>query len=131
MSGVLESQPEPELRVLPRGAGEEPERRVSSAPSCGTAAIVASVNAAPQDAQKRAPPALVAPQDGQCMEATFDNCAMQVDYEKARRHLIRHDPVLGALVKQLGPCGFDKTRKIDRFAMTVRSIVSQQLSMKA
>ena len=56
---------------------------------------------------------------------------MQVDYEKARRHLIRHDPVLGALVKQLGPCGFDKTRKIDRFAMTVRSIVSQQLSVKA
>ena len=57
--------------------------------------------------------------------------AMQVDYEKARRHLIRRDAVLGALVKQLGPCGFDKTRKIDRFAMTVRSIVSQQLSAKA
>lgn len=56
---------------------------------------------------------------------------MSVDYEKARRHLIRHDPVLGALVKRFGPCGFGKTRKIDRFAMTVRSIVSQQLSVKA
>jgi DNA-3-methyladenine glycosylase II len=56
---------------------------------------------------------------------------MRVDYEKARRHLIRHDPQLGVLVKQLGPCGFGTTRKIDRFGMTVRSIVSQQLSVKA
>ena len=56
---------------------------------------------------------------------------MRVDYDRARRHLIRHDPRLGVLVKQLGPCGFDRTRKIDRFAMTVRSIVSQQLSVKA
>lgn len=56
---------------------------------------------------------------------------MKVDYERARRHLMRHDPKLGVLVKQLGPCGFGKTRRIDRFAMTVRSIVSQQLSVKA
>jgi DNA-3-methyladenine glycosylase II len=56
---------------------------------------------------------------------------VKVDYEKARRHLIRHDPKLGALVKRFGPCGLGTTRKIDRFAMTVRSIVSQQLSVKA
>lgn len=56
---------------------------------------------------------------------------MKVDYAKARRHLIRQDPRLGALVKSLGPCGLGTTRKIDRFSMTVRSIVSQQLSVKA
>ncbi|MDQ3169489.1 MAG: DNA-3-methyladenine glycosylase [Acidobacteriota bacterium] len=56
---------------------------------------------------------------------------MQVDYARARRHLMRSDPVLGGLVKKLGPCGLETTRRIDRFAMTVRSIVSQQLSVKA
>ncbi len=44
---------------------------------------------------------------------------------------MRSDPVLGGLVKKLGPCGLETTRRIDRFAMTVRSIVSQQLSVKA
>jgi len=44
---------------------------------------------------------------------------------------MRNDPRLGVLVKQLGPCGLDATGEIDRFAMTVRSIVSQQLSVKA
>ena len=56
---------------------------------------------------------------------------MKVDYDKARRHLIRSDPKLGALVKSFGPCGLATTGRIDRFAMTVRSIVSQQLSAKA
>lgn len=56
---------------------------------------------------------------------------MQIDYAKARRHLMRADPVLGGLVKRLGPCGLETARRVDRFAMTVRSIVSQQLSVKA
>ena len=56
---------------------------------------------------------------------------MQVDYGRARRHLMRHDPRLGSLVKRFGACGLETTRRIDRFAMTVRSIVSQQLSVKA
>ena len=56
---------------------------------------------------------------------------MQVDYARARRHLMRADPVLGALVKKLGPCGLETTKRVDRFAMTVLSIVSQQLSVKA
>lgn len=56
---------------------------------------------------------------------------MKTDYAAARRHLMRGDPVLGSLVKSLGPCGLAQTRRIDRFAMTVRSIVSQQLSVKA
>ena len=34
-------------------------------------------------------------------------------------------------MKELGPCGLETSRRIDRFAMTVRSIVSQQLSVKA
>lgn len=56
---------------------------------------------------------------------------MKTDYAAARRHLIRCDPVIGTLVKSLGPCGLEQTRRIDRFTMTVRSIVSQQLSVKA
>ena len=56
---------------------------------------------------------------------------MKIDYARARRHLMRADPVIGGLVRSLGPCGLEQTRRIDRFAMTVRSIVSQQLSVKA
>ena len=56
---------------------------------------------------------------------------MPVDYAKARRHLIRRDPKLGGLVKRFGPCGLETATGMDRFAMTVRSIVSQQLSLKA
>jgi DNA-3-methyladenine glycosylase II len=56
---------------------------------------------------------------------------MPVDYEKARRHLMRHDPKLGALVRRFGRCGLATTTQGERFAMTVRSILSQQLSLKA
>lgn len=56
---------------------------------------------------------------------------MKIDYARARRHLMRQDPVLGTLIKQIGPCELAQTRRVDRFAMTVRSIVAQQLSAKA
>lgn len=56
---------------------------------------------------------------------------MQVDYARARRHLMRHDPRLGSLVKQFGACELGAGRKADRFGGLVRSIVSQQLSVKA
>ena len=56
---------------------------------------------------------------------------MQVDYAKARRHLMRHDPRLGSLVKRFGPCGLERSHEMDRFGLLVRSIVSQQLSSKA
>ena len=57
---------------------------------------------------------------------------MKVDYARARRHLMRHDPRLGVLVKKFGQCGLeDTTHRTDRFALLVRSIVSQQLSAKA
>jgi DNA-3-methyladenine glycosylase II len=56
---------------------------------------------------------------------------MRIDYARARRHLMRNDPVLGALIKEIGACELEQTRRVDRFAMTVRSIVAQQLSAKA
>ena len=56
---------------------------------------------------------------------------MQVDYARARRHLMRHDPKLGSLVKQFGACELGSSRQADRFGGLVRSIVSQQLSVKA
>ena len=56
---------------------------------------------------------------------------MQVDYARARRHLMRHDPVLGRLVKKVGACGLASAHDMDRFGLLVRSIVSQQLSAKA
>ncbi len=88
-------------------------------------------NAAPQAAQKRAPGAVEAPQDGQGMGEHSTILAMRVDYTRARRHLMRDDPKLAELVKAFGPCGLETTKRPDRFGMTVRSIVSQQLSVKA
>lgn len=44
----------------------------------------------------------------------------------AERHLKRRDAVLGAVIKQVGPCGYSLQR--DRFGMLVRSIVFQQIS---
>jgi DNA-3-methyladenine glycosylase II len=44
---------------------------------------------------------------------------------------MRCDPKLARLVKSVGPCGLAESRKMDRFAGLVRSIVSQQLSAKA
>jgi len=56
---------------------------------------------------------------------------MAVDYTRARRHLMRQDPILGAVIRRIGPCGLTRARRADRFATTVLSIVSQQLSLKA
>ena len=44
----------------------------------------------------------------------------------AERHLKRRDPVLGAVIRQVGPCLYSLQR--DRFGMLVRSIVFQQIS---
>lgn len=44
----------------------------------------------------------------------------------AARHLKRRDPILGAVIRQVGPCGYSLQR--DRFGMLVRSIVFQQIS---
>jgi DNA-3-methyladenine glycosylase II len=50
-------------------------------------------------------------------------------YVKARRHLSRRDPILKALIGQVGPCTLQVNP--DRFGVLVRSIVSQQISGKA
>jgi DNA-3-methyladenine glycosylase II len=52
-------------------------------------------------------------------------------YEKARRLLMRRDPVLGAAIKQIGPCLMADRQRKDHLSALVGSIVSQQLSTKA
>jgi DNA-3-methyladenine glycosylase II len=52
-------------------------------------------------------------------------------YEKARRFLMRRDPVLGAAIKAIGPCGMADRQRKDHLSALVGAIVSQQLSTKA
>jgi DNA-3-methyladenine glycosylase II len=54
------------------------------------------------------------------------------DYARARRVLLRRDPVLAAIIRKHGPCGLGAVReRFDHFSMLVRAIVFQQLSTKA
>jgi DNA-3-methyladenine glycosylase II len=53
------------------------------------------------------------------------------DYEKARRYLMRRDPVLGAAIKRIGTCGMADRQRKDHLTALVGAIVSQQLSTKA
>lgn len=52
-------------------------------------------------------------------------------YEKARRLLMRRDPVLGTAIKKIGPCGLADRQRKDHLTALVGAIVSQQLSTKA
>ena len=52
-------------------------------------------------------------------------------YEKARRHLMRRDPVLGAAIKRIGTCEMAGRQRKDHLSALVGAIVSQQLSTKA
>lgn len=52
------------------------------------------------------------------------------DYERARRVLMRRDPVLGALIRRIGPCRLHAYRDGDLFSALVETIVSQQLSIR-
>jgi DNA-3-methyladenine glycosylase II len=52
-------------------------------------------------------------------------------YARARRHLMRRDPVLGAAIKRIGPCGMADRQRKDHLSALVGAIVSQQLSTKA
>jgi DNA-3-methyladenine glycosylase II len=52
-------------------------------------------------------------------------------YERARRHLMRRDPVLGAVIRATGPCGMADRQRTDHLSALVGAIVSQQLSTKA
>jgi DNA-3-methyladenine glycosylase II len=52
-------------------------------------------------------------------------------YEQAQRHLMRRDPVLGAAIRRIGPCGLAARQRQDHLSALVGAIVSQQLSTKA
>jgi DNA-3-methyladenine glycosylase II len=53
------------------------------------------------------------------------------DYVKARRLLLRRDPVLAALIRKHGECGLAQAQRADHFSALVRAITGQQLSTKA
>jgi DNA-3-methyladenine glycosylase II len=53
------------------------------------------------------------------------------DYTRARRLLMRRDPVLGKAIKQIGPCLLAERQRKDHLTALVAAIVSQQLSTKA
>lgn len=52
-------------------------------------------------------------------------------YAKARRYLMRKDPILGAAIKSIGACGMADRQRKDHLSALVSAIVSQQLSTKA
>src|SRR5260221_5091746 len=52
-------------------------------------------------------------------------------YARARRTLMRRDPVLGDAIKRIGPCGMADRQRKDHLSALVGAIVSQQLSTKA
>ena len=54
-----------------------------------------------------------------------------IEYEKARRLLVHRDPVLGAAIKTIGPCGLADRQRKDHLTALVGAIVGQQLSTKA
>ena len=53
------------------------------------------------------------------------------DYARARRLLMRRDPVLAKAIKQIGPCLLAERQRKDHLTALVGAIVSQQLSTKA
>jgi DNA-3-methyladenine glycosylase II len=53
------------------------------------------------------------------------------DYTRARRLLLRRDPVLAALIRKHGACGLASAQRADHFSALVRAITGQQLSTKA
>ena len=53
------------------------------------------------------------------------------DYGKARRLLLKRDPVIAGLIKRHGACGLADAQHEDAFTALVHAIVSQQLSTKA
>jgi DNA-3-methyladenine glycosylase II len=53
------------------------------------------------------------------------------EYVRATRLLARRDPVIRDLVRKYGPCGMADAQRADHFSAIVKSITSQQLSVKA
>jgi DNA-3-methyladenine glycosylase II len=54
-----------------------------------------------------------------------------IDYAKARRLLMRRDPVMRDLMRRYGACGLAESQHADPYKALVHSIMSQQLSSKA
>jgi DNA-3-methyladenine glycosylase II len=59
----------------------------------------------------------------------FDLKANVPDWSEAQRHLTRVDPVMGAIVKRVGPCMLYPRR--DWFVVMCQSIFNQQISLAA
>jgi DNA-3-methyladenine glycosylase II len=53
------------------------------------------------------------------------------DYARARRILMRRDPVLASAIKVIGPCLMAERQRKDHLTALAGSIVSQQLSTRA
>ena len=53
------------------------------------------------------------------------------DYTRARRLLMRRDPVLAKAIRQIGPCLLAERQRKDHLTALVGAIVSQQLSTRA
>src|ERR1043165_9849038 len=53
------------------------------------------------------------------------------DYQRARRLLMRRDPVLAEAIRAIGPCGMADRQRKDHLTALTGAIVSQQLSTKA
>jgi DNA-3-methyladenine glycosylase II len=55
----------------------------------------------------------------------------RINYPKARAHLTRADPVLGAVIERHGPCRLAGRSDEPTLKRLARALVSQQLSVKA
>jgi DNA-3-methyladenine glycosylase II len=53
------------------------------------------------------------------------------DYARARRALMRRDPVIASLIRQHGECGLAASQRTDPFHALLHAIIAQQLSTKA
>ena len=54
-----------------------------------------------------------------------------MDYARARRALMRRDPVIATLIRQHGECGLARSQRADPFHALLHAIIAQQLSTKA
>ena len=54
-----------------------------------------------------------------------------IDYDRARRHLMRRDSRLAPVIRQVGPCKLAEIPETPPFMALAEAIASQQLSVKA
>jgi DNA-3-methyladenine glycosylase II len=56
---------------------------------------------------------------------------VSIDYARARRALMRRDPVIATLIRRHGECGLASAQRTDPFHALLHAIIAQQLSTKA